>query len=69
MWESVAIALAETMAESGHEHVDKPPFAPTFPQRAQNGDSSTNFWALLEPLSPINFSTPPREYAMCLGSD
>jgi len=42
VWERVAIALAETMAESGHYDIDSTKSR----QRAEKGDSSMSSWPL-----------------------
>jgi hypothetical protein len=46
VWESLAIALAETMAESGHYEIDSTTVRAHVSAAAEKGDSSTSSWPL-----------------------
>ncbi len=48
VWESVATALAETMAESGHYNIDSTTVRAHVSAAGGKGDSSTSSWPLAE---------------------
>jgi hypothetical protein len=81
VWESVAIALAETMAESGHYEIDSTTVRPMSRQRAERGihqralgRSRGGFTSKIHCLGdargrPISFDLTPGEAADCKSYD